>query len=191
MNEAIQIDGRRLRADASKRRIALAMLELARAGEVAPSAEDVADKAGVGRRTVFRLFNDMEGVYREMHAVMVERINPMFRAPFEATTWRARVDELIERRARMFEEMRPIKTAAEVHRHRSAFLQDGHRDITKLQRKTLLAALPESVRNDDERVEALDLAFSFEAWRRLRQEQRLTIKDALAVWRRMARLLLD
>jgi len=191
VSEAIHIDGRRQRADASRRRIALAMLDLARAGEPAPSAEMVADQAGVGRRTVFRLFSDMEGVYREMHAVMVERINPMFAAPFTATTWRARLDELIERRSRMFEEMRPIKTAAEVHRHRSAFLQNGHRRITKLQRETLLATLPDSIRKDSELVEVLDLSFSFEAWRRLRQEQRLSNKEALAVWRRMACALVD
>lgn len=191
MSGAAQVDGRRQRADASKRRIALAMLELARAGEIAPSAEQVAEQAGVGRRTVFRLFNDMDGVYREMHGVMVERISPMFAAPFLAATWRARVDELIERRARMFEEMRPIKSAADAHRHRSVFLQTEHRRIVKLQRDTLLATLPDSVRKDDTRVEALDLALSFEAWRRLRGEQRLSVKQAIAVWRRLAHALLD
>lgn len=191
MSEAVHVDGRRQRADVSRRRIALAMLELARAGEIAPSAEQVAEQAGVGRRTVFRLFSDMDGVYREMHSVMVERISPMFAAPFSATTWRARVDELIERRARMFEEMRPIKSAADAHRHRSAFLQTEHRRIVKLQRDTLLATLPDSVRKDETRVEALDLAFSFEAWKRLRGEQGLPVKQAVAVWRRLAGALLD
>lgn len=191
MSETANTDGRRQRADVSRRRIALALLELARAGEVAPSAETVAERAGVGRRTVFRLFNDMDGVYREMHAVMVGRISPMFTAPFIATAWRARIDELIERRARMFEEMRPIKSAAEAHKHRSPFLQNEHRKITKLQRDTLAAALPDAIRNDRERLESLDLVLSFEAWRRLRQEQKLTIKDAIGVWKRLARALLD
>lgn len=191
MSEAPQTDGRHKRADVSRRKIALAMLELARAGQASPSAEEVAEQAGVGRRTVFRLFSDMEGVYREMHAVMVQRLSPMFAAPFAATTWRARVDELIERRARMFEEMRPIKSAAEAHRHDSAFLQNEHRKLTKLQRDTLFATLPDSVRTDTERAEALDLCLSFEAWRRLRQEQRLSSKAALAVWRRLATALLD
>jgi AcrR family transcriptional regulator len=191
MSESVHVDGRRQRADASRRRIALAMLELARAGEIAPSAEQVAEQAGVGRRTVFRLFSDMDGVYREMHSVMVERISPMFAAPFSATTWRARVDELIERRARMFEEMRPIKSAADAHRHRSEFLQTEHRRIVKLQRDTLLATLPDTVRKDEARIEALDLAFSFEAWKRLRGEQRLPAKQAVSVWRRLASALLD
>ncbi|MBX9745563.1 MAG: TetR/AcrR family transcriptional regulator [Hyphomonadaceae bacterium] len=191
MNEAAQVDGRRLRSDESKRRIALAMLDLARGGEIEPSAEEVAERAGVGRRTVFRLFTDMDGVYREMHAVMVERITPLFSAPFEAKTWRARVDEMIERRARMFEEMRPIRNAGDAHRHRSEFLQNQHSRLVKLQRDTLMGLLPANLRNDEERIEILDLAFSFESWRRLRQEQRLSKKQAVAVWRRLAQTLFD
>lgn len=191
MNEAVQLDGRRLRADQTRRRIALAMLDLARAGEVAPSADMVADAAGVGRRSVFRLFNDMEGVYREMHAVMVERIKPLFAAPLTTTTWRERIDELIERRAKMFEEMRPIKSAADAHRHASSFLQIEHRKLTKLQRETLLATLPPASRRDTILVEALDLALSFEAWRRLRQEQGLTNTQATRVCQRLASSLLD
>lgn len=185
-----QIDGRKKRADASRRRIALAMLELVRAGETKPSAEQVAEAAGVGRRTVFRLFDDMEGVYREMHAEMTSRLAPMFAAPFVATTWRARVDELIERRARMFEEMLPIKTAADAHRYASPFLQGEHRKLTKLQRDTMLAVLPQSIAAQTERVSALELTLSFESWRRLRIEQKLTIKQAIATLRLMADALL-
>jgi AcrR family transcriptional regulator len=191
LSAAVQLDGRRLRADLTRRRIALAMLDLARAGEVAPSADMVAAAAGVGRRTVFRLFDDMEGVYREMHAIMVERISPMFAAPLSASSWRERVDELLERRASMFEEMRPIKSAADAHRHDSSFLQGEHRRLTKLQRDTLAATLTPAMRRDAARFEALDLALSFEAWRRLRQEQSLTIKEAIAVWRRLVAALLD
>lgn len=185
-----QIDGRKKRADDNRRRIALAMLELVRAGETKPSADQVAEAAGVGRRTVFRLFDDMEGVYREMHAEMTSRLAPMFAAPFTATTWRVRVDELIERRARMFEEMLPIKTAADAHRYASEFLQNEHRKITKLQRNTMLAVLPQSIAAQTNRVNALELTLSFEAWRRLRLEQKLTIKQAIATLRFMAQALL-
>ena len=188
--ETAQIDGRRQRADQSRRRIAQAMLELVREGEITPSADTVADRAGVGRRTVFRLFNDMEGVYREMHAIMVSRLAPMFAAPFKSTTWRERLDELVDRRARMFEEMLPIKSAADAHRYRSEFLQNEHKKLTRLQRQTMLAVLPESMAAQTERIEALDLALSFEAWRRLRQEQKLPPRQAAMVLRRIVRALM-
>ncbi len=188
--ETTETDGRRLRADESRRRIAQAMLDLVREGEVTPSAETVAERAGVGRRTVFRLFNDMEGVYREMHAIMVAKLAPMFAAPFDGATWRERLDEVIERRARMFEEMLPIKSAADAHRYRSAFLQNEHKKLTRLQRQTMLAVLPEAIAAQAERIEALDLALSFEAWRRLRQEQRLPPRQAAVVLRRIVRALM-
>ncbi len=76
--EPMEVDGRRQRSDASRRKIALAMLDLLREGEADPSADLVAERAGVGRRTVFRLFSDMEGVFREMHAIMASRLTPEF-----------------------------------------------------------------------------------------------------------------
>lgn len=189
--EIVPLDGRRQRSDASRRRIAEAMIELIREGEVAPSADRVAERAGVGRRTVFRLFDDMDGVYREMHAVMVARLQPMFLAPFAGQTWRERLDEVVERRARMFEEMAPVKSAADAHRYHSSFLQTEHKRLTRLQRDTLLAILPRSIASQADKVEALDLTLSFEAWRRLREEQSLPVKRAIEVLRRMTRALVD
>lgn len=175
------LDGRRQRASASRRRIALAMLELVGEGETVPSAEQVADRAGVGRRTVFRLFSDMEGVYREMHAVMFERLAPKLATPFAAQGWRERLDEIVERRARMFEEMLPVKSASDAHRYASNFLQAEHKKLTQLQRNTLVAVLPPRVASQTDKIEALDLTLSFESWRRLRHEQHLSIKQAMAV----------
>src|SRR5215475_11543317 len=119
-------DGRRERSDASRRKIVDAMLELARAGDPAPSADAVAERAGVGRRTVFRLFKDMESLYREMHATMISRIEHIRAMSIEGETWRERFVCLIERRVRLFEEIMPIEAAANVHRHQSEFLRNAH-----------------------------------------------------------------
>lgn len=185
-----EMDGRRQRSDASRRKIALAMLDLLREGEADPSADLVAERAGVGRRTVFRLFSDMEGVFREMHAIMTSRLTPEFARPLTATTWRGRLDELIERRAKAFEQMLPIKTAADARRYTSNFLKTEHKNITRLQRQALLAELPPTYARN-EMLEALDLAFSFEAWRRLRYEQGLGVRQAQDVLRRIVSALVD
>jgi len=186
----VEVDGRRQRSDASRRKIALAMLDLLREGEADPSADLVAERAGVGRRTVFRLFSDMEGVFREMHAIMTSRLTPEFARPLTATTWRGRLDELIERRAKAFEQMLPIKTAADARRYTSNFLKIEHKNITSLQRQALLAVLPATFARN-EMLEALDLALSFEAWRRLRDEQGLSVRQAQEVLRRMVSALVD
>lgn len=186
----VEADGRRLRSDASRRRIALAMLDLLREGEADPSADLVAERAGVGRRTVFRLFSDMEGVFREMHAIMVSRLQPEFAAPFAGATWRDRLDEVIERRAKLFEHMLPIKTAADARRYTSNFLQSEHKKLTRLQRETLRAVLPANLAKG-ETLEALDLTFSFEVWRRLRYEQGLSVKQTQSVLKHIASAIVD
>ncbi len=188
--EPVEVDGRRQRSDASRRKIAQAMLELLREGEPDPSADLVAERAGVGRRTVFRLFSDMDGVFREMHAIMTSLLTPEFVRPFVATTWRARVDELIERRSKAFEDMLPIKTAADARRYTSNFLQKEHKKVTRLQREALRDILPASLAKGD-MLEALDLTLSFEAWRRLRYEQGLSVKQAQAVLRQLVAALVD
>lgn len=174
-------DGRRQRSDASRRRIVDAMLELAREGDPAPSADVVAERAGVGRRTVFRLFSDMESLYREMHATMIARIEHIRTMPVEGETWRERLDALIERRITLFEEILPIKMAADVHRWHSAFLRKAHAGNAAALREIMLFVLPAQLKKDEDLVEALDAALSIETWERLRKDRALPVKAARRV----------
>jgi AcrR family transcriptional regulator len=184
-------DGRRRRTEDSRRRIVEAMLELTREGELAPSAEAVAERAGVGRRTVFRLFTDMESVYREMHAAMLERIEYIRAIPIEGGTWRERLDCLVERRVRLFEEVAPIKVAADVHRHQSAFLQEMHAEIVRTLRQMLVFVLPKAIKDEPDQLEALDAVLSIDVWQRLRRDQRLSKGAAVRVLKRLVAAVVD
>jgi AcrR family transcriptional regulator len=188
IREREPVDGRKARADGNRRRIAHAMIELLRQGETDPNAERIAAHAGVGRRTVFRLFDDIDGLYREMHAIMLARVAPILTAPIAGATPQARLTDIIERRARAFEEILPIKTAADRVRHRSVFLTEGHERLTAMQREVILFVAPKKLARETR--EALDLALSIETWRRLRPEQKLSLKSAKAVLRRMVEALL-
>jgi AcrR family transcriptional regulator len=174
-------DGRHQRATQSRKKIIEAMLALFSDGNFTPSAEDVADRAGVGRRTVFRLFKDMESLYGEIHAVMLARVEVILKVPIEGMTWQERLNGLIERRVQFFEEVLPVKTAADIHRYRSPFLTTEHVRTAALLRDVLLFVLPKSVSEDPTRFEALDMILSVEAWRRLRLDQKLSVKAAKAV----------
>jgi AcrR family transcriptional regulator len=178
-------DGRRERSVVSRGKIVAAMLDLCREGQIEPSAEAVAERAGVGRRTVFRHFDDMETLYAEMHKAMVARIEVIFRKPIDGATWHERLTALIARRIAFFEEILPVKTAADAHRARSPFLQSEHARTTRLLRDMLRFVVPADLVSNAPAFETLDLALSFEAWRRLRHEQALTVADATAVVRRM------
>lgn len=180
------VDGRRLRSEVSRLRIVEAMIALVSEGLTMPPAEAVAARAGVGLRTVFRLFEDMDGLYRGMQAVMTERLGGLLEAPIVASDWREAINILIDRRAEAFEMILPLQIAADSARSRSAALRDGRLRLVKGQRDTLLAALPAAIQGDAELVQALDLALSFEIWRRLRTDQGADVAQARAVMRRIA-----
>lgn len=172
------VDGRRVRGHENRRKIIEAMLALIGEGAISPSAEDVAARAEVGLRTVFRHFDDMDSLYRELSARMTAELMPIASASMPEGGWRVRLAELVERRARVFEKMMPMKVAADVHRHRSAFLRDEHAKLGHLQRETLQAALSTDPVRDKLCFEALDLLMSFDAWRHMRQDQSLSVAQS-------------
>lgn len=176
-------DGRRRRSADSRRRIVEAMLELVREGDLSPSADAVAARAGVGRRTVFRLFSDMDGIYREMHGIMLDKVAPVRAIPLAGDTTAARVHALVDRRVLFFEEVMPVTVAAAVHRHRSPVLQADHRLIQSELREILAGVLGPG--HDPSLLEALDAVLSMDLWRRLRMEQGLQPAEAVALLHRL------
>lgn len=175
------VDGRRQRGQDNRARIVVAMMDLVREGQVAPSAEQVAAQADVGLRTVFRHFQDMDSLYREMSAVIEARVRSILERPPEAAGRAGQIRELIRRRALAFEAIAPYRRAADAFRHRSRFLgADADRLSIELRAK-LEQMLPPEISADPLKLEALDLLMSFEAWARLRQEQKLSVEAAQGV----------
>jgi AcrR family transcriptional regulator len=172
------LDGRLQRSEASRKRIVRAMLDLIGSGDVAPGAEAVAARAGVGLRTVFRHFENMETLYQEINATITAELRPLAEQPFNSADWRSQLNELVNRRVRIFERIMPFKIAAEVHRHHSPFLARKTAEMIQEQRAALVRIVPAKVRTDNGFVEALDLLLSFESWRRLRKDQKLSVARA-------------
>ena len=184
------IDGRRRRGQDNRARIVAAMLEIVQSGEIAPGAEQVAARADVGLRTVFRHFQDMDSLYREMSHMIEGELSAIIRRPFAGADWRERLREMIARRAQVFERIAPFRRAAEAFRHRSKFLGSDYDRLVVELRTTLERELPAAMREDALRLEALDMLLSYEAWARLRREQNLTPKRAQAVLEAAAERLL-
>jgi len=175
-------DGRRRRSESSRDKIVAAMIELVAEGKVAPSAEQVAMRAEVGLRSVFRHFKDMESLFAEMTARMARQYE-MWLVPYESTDWRGQLSETIERRTRTYERLMPFKRAADVHRHGSESIQAEYLRSLTYMRARLKSILPASITDDALAFEAVDLLLSFETWQRLRMEQGLSVELAEAVLR--------
>lgn len=186
-----RVDGRRERSVSSRRRIVEAMLQLIEQGEATPSAARVAEVAGVGQRSVFRHFDDMDSLYREMSAVIEQRVVPIALAPYAGPGWRDDVRDMIGRRARVFETMLPYRRAAAIKGSHSPFLREEHARVLVMERELLLRLLPDAVKADTVGVEALVAALSFQTWGSLRIDQRLSVADATRVAAHTAGLLLE
>ena len=181
-------DGRRERSRSSRARIVAATLDLIERGDIAPSAARVADEAGVGLRTVFRHFDDMDSLFREMAETVARRVMPMVDQPYEQSDWRANIRELVERRARVFEAILPFRISANIKRYQSGFLMADYVRIMKMERDRVTCLLPARVKADEIGVEALCVALSFQSWRVMRHDQALPADKAAAV---LARLVED
>ena len=184
-------DGRKHRSQKSQARIVNAMLELVAQGNLEPSADQIADIAKVGRRSVFRHFNDMDTLYREMTNSIAATMGSIVLQPFEAADWTGQVLELVDRRAVGFEKMKPFLLAGQVHRHRSPFLKTSHAQFVEMLRKILLAILPKQAAGDAVLVEALDMLLSFENWSRLREDQGLSVAKSKRVLKQAIQSLLE
>lgn len=175
-------DGRRKRSEVSREKLVEAMLALVGEGHVAPSAEAVAARAGIGLRTVFRHFADMEALY----AGMALRLTGYFSDwldPFAAPDWRGKLDEMTARRLDTYERLMPFKRAADAHRHASSTIQHHHASMLAAMRQRLFGLLPAEIAEDMVRRETIDLMLSFETWQRLRLDQGLAPDSARAVVR--------
>ena len=175
--DVLPADGRRLRSQNSRNAIVAAMLELVAEGRITPSAEEVASRAGVGLRTVFRHFTDMESLYAAMTGRLAEHYE-MWLIPFDSVEWQGQLVEAIERRTATYERLLPFKRAGDAHRHMSPAIQAEHARMLGMMRQRLRSFLPREITDDVVRFETIDLMLSFEAWQRLRDEQGLSVDVA-------------
>ena len=176
-------DGRKRRSHASQQRIVAAYLALVKNGNMTPSAEQVSAVAAVGLRSVFRHFSDMEALYEAAAAIIALRLEAVAAQPFKTAVWPGRIFEMIERRSEVYEALGPFLRAEQVHRARSPVLQAAQTTFVAVQRQILLDHMPKQPAHSNEAIDAIDLLLSFEAWQRLRAEQRLTVSQARSVLR--------
>lgn len=156
------------------------MLDLVMAGAIEPSAEDVAARAEVGLRSVFRHFNDMETLYREMSLRLAKQYE-LWLVPYTSTDWRGQLAETIERRLTTYEQLIPYRRAADAHRHKSPALQEEHDRTLRMMRARLQFLLPDAISGNPMAFETLDLLLSFDSWQRLRTDQCLPVETARAI----------
>ena len=166
-------DGRALRGERNRLRIVEAILELIRSGESHPTAELVARRAGVGTRSVFRHFDDMEGLYAAASARVGEEVLSLLGEPRFEGSLEERMRQLVRARIRIYERVAPIRRREMSHEASSPAVQRTKAAVESRVRRQLHEALPELDACEPDRIEALDALLSWESWNRLRTVRRL------------------
>jgi AcrR family transcriptional regulator len=106
------IDGRRRRAERSRSAVVDAVLALFDDGILEPAASDIAARAGVSERSVFRHFADLEALAAEALDRQFARVATFFEDPSTEGTLTERIDAFVDGRCRLYERMANLARAA-------------------------------------------------------------------------------
>src|ERR1700689_3172887 len=101
-------DGRRLRRDRNRMAVVDALLDLYSEGNLRPSTAEIAERAGLSHRSLFRYFDDFDGLCREAIRRAEQRALPLL--PIEvdrAAPLTDRIEALVAQRLRLFEALGP------------------------------------------------------------------------------------
>lgn len=175
------VDGRRARSERSKQAIIDASLALMEEGNLIPTAQQISDRAGVGIRSFFRHFEDMDTLFATIDEQIRDNAEALFLGGDRDGTLEERILHAVERRADGYEieSNMILSTAAQLWRSKT--LQKNYARYQRGLRKDLDDWLPELKQLNRSEREAVDAIASFEMWHRLRYHQGLGKQSAIDV----------
>ena len=168
-------DGRVQRGARNRTLIIDALIQLIREGDLRPTAEMVTKRAGVGTRTLFRHFEDMDALFADMNGRVAQEV----RQTFDSSTpplgdLASRIHWLVELRTTIFERIGPFMRSAQIQRPFSPYLQKQYAKTCREMRKQIEKTLSPELDGKPELLEIFDTLLSFESFNRLRTTQRLS-----------------
>ena len=181
LTAAGQPDGRRLRSERSRQAIVDAMLELVNEGNLIPTAQQVSERAGVGIRSVFRHFSDMETLYSVIAEQTAQESRSYFDVGDRGGSLGERIQHAVETHATGYEANRFLIQTTRAQRWRYELLQERYMETQRLLRKDLEVWLPEIRTLSRQDREAVDAVASYEMWERLREIQGCSRKASISI----------
>jgi AcrR family transcriptional regulator len=176
MSASSQVDGRRLRSERSRSAIVDAALALIREGILVPTAQQISDRAGVGIRTFFRHFEDMESLFTAVDADRRDAYIALIALGEPDGTLSQRLNHVVQQRADAYDRAKNFFLSTQAQLWKSELVQKNYARHQRELRKGLDHWLPEVGSLTEENREAVDAIASFEFWHRLRTHQGLSRK---------------
>ena len=180
-NIASKPDGRRLRSNRSRQLIIESMLELIKQGNLVPTAQQVADHANVGIRSVFRHFEDMESIFETASELCHTEYRGLFIGGDRSGSLQERILHATECHANAYETMSNMILSGSARQWNSEVLQKSYIAYQHQLRRDLDEWLPELESLTESKRQAVDGIASFEMWHRLRNIQFLDKTDSIKI----------
>ena len=192
------VDGRLSRTMRSRLAISEACLDLIEEGVLQPGAEQIAERAGLSRRSVFNHFSDLAELYDAVVEVSMQRSAPLLKKISCDAPLVERIAHFVEMRGQFFEANTPFTRALtaqslvgpESDQARRVALEALERQVNNVERvfAAELGTLSDSDR--DEMVEAMAAASNAPMWEYLRRSRGLSMTRARSVMKRTVTALL-
>jgi AcrR family transcriptional regulator len=177
--EADRTDGRRVRREANRQAVVGAMVSLFADGEFTPTAAEIAERAGLSVRSLFRYFDDVDDLAAAAIAFQESQAIPLLALDAHPTdALDHRIVQLVESRVRQYEILAPAARAARVVAHRRPEVAAKLDEVARVRReqiRTLFATELEAMGPDDagRTLAAVDVLCSFDSYQLLRHHHGL------------------
>ena len=175
----LEQDGRRLRSLTSQNIIVDAMIILVQRGILEPTAQQVADEAGIGIRTVFRQVQDKENLFSKMdEKVRADLQEILDRAAQPQGNLEERIEGLIELEAEIFEKNLQFLRATLANKWKYNTLQKNYERNQRNIKSLLYIWIPELNNLSESKQVLLTSVNTAGYWVELRENLKLSVTGA-------------
>ena len=176
MTAAEVSDGRRLRREQNREAVIDALVDLFEEGRYQPSVAEIAERAGLSPRSLFRYFDDLDDLVGAAIEHHLDRARPLLVLEIGGdSSTAAKIDHLVARRVALFEATAPAARAARACAHRQPVVAaQVARARSYLRHQVARLLAPELAGPAGAHLPAIDALCSFETYELLRHDQRLS-----------------
>ena len=167
------IDGRSARAQRTRDSVVNAVLELAKSGDVRPTAKEIADCAGISVRSVYVHFDDLDDLFRAAAARHFEQMATLLQPVDASLPLADRIGAATNQRVAIHENFGAVRRAAEQWAPLSPALTEvlsTGRDVGRHDLERLFGPALAGRADEDIVLGALTLLLGASAWDSLRAE---------------------
>ena len=183
-------DGRLLRSERSRRLIIESMINLVDEGFLVPTAQQVAQRADVGIRSVFRHFDDMDDIFETANEIIFENVKSLFTGGNRTGVLEKRILHATEQLTSGYAVTKNFILSGKIRMWNTPVVRKNYLLNQKRLQKELENWIPEITQLDTINKQNAYAVASFDYWHRLREIQELPDGDCvLAISQQLKKIL--